>query len=91
VTTALVAQVDAAVQGQPTDWAQFDAKVELWRALQDHFLSTLRSYTDVQPSRASSQGPPDVEMERRTHIHAVAETRRQHEPAADAVTWQADS
>jgi hypothetical protein len=92
VNTALVAQIDAAVQGQPTDWAQFDAKVEVWRALQDRFLGALRSCADAQPSRASPQSPPDVEVEGGTHFYGTAEwTRREGRLSAGTVAKQTDS
>jgi hypothetical protein len=92
VTTALVAQVDAAVQGQPTDWARFDAKLELWRVLQDQFLGTLKSCADAQPSHASPPGPPDVAVERGTSVQGVAEsTQRQGGLSASMGTWQSEA
>jgi hypothetical protein len=59
VTQALTDHVDAAVHGQAVDWMRFDAKLELWRALQDQFLSTLRTCA-VDSPHAAAPLPPDI-------------------------------
>jgi hypothetical protein len=60
VNASLTAQVDAAVQGEAVDWMRFDARLELWRTLQDQFLRTLKTCVAAAPPTAALPGPPDV-------------------------------